>query len=475
MRYISFVLLQLFCINLSIANCETFTGTYFVNPIVHSPKLIYNFQTDTTIYTLDFSKFGNAPEGISSSLTGTVDGIVSTILKNIIIVDSFTVNSFDGADIVDFDIKSITYVVSYCGLYAIDMTKLQSNLNPGMDNYLQGCSFNKIKFSPSNNIIVGPIDVPCTSQNMNLLSCELPTLISLINYLNNYAQTVLNIDITKYKHRLAMLPVGNACTFGGLGDVGCASFCNTWYNGNSGLQLEVIAHELGHNLGLMHSTTPGYEYGDGSCIMGLSVGARCFNAPQSWKLNVSYPLITYDDLSLTSSVWNIWTIYEIMFQPNSFIKINPTWSSSFPSSMSYYISYRSKYGYDSNLLPQWINQVYIHQFSRETNVFDFTKPVLITQLNSSYTQHILFDIGVIVNYIDMTPPTSAKIKLCRQYDPSLCTESIVNQSPSNPPYVSTPPPNPSSPPPFVSYNYPPPPRPISDTETLVCQCRVQRT
>lgn len=474
MKYLLFVLLQLFSINLCIANNETFTGTYFVNPVVRSSKLIYNFQTDTTIYTLDFSKFGNAPEGISSSLTGTVDGIISTVLKNTIIVDSFTVNSFDGADIVDFDIKSIAYVVSFCGLYAIDMTKMQSNWNPGMNNYLQGCSFNKITFNPAKNIIVGPIDVPCTSQNMNLLSCDLTTLISLANYLNNYAQTVLNIDITKYKHRLVMLPVGNTCTFGGLGDVGCASFCNSWYNGNSGLQLEVIAHELGHNLGLMHSTTPGNEYGDGSCIMGLSIGARCFNAPQSWKLNVSYPLVTYDDFTLTSNIWNIWTIYEIMFIPNSFIKINPTWSSSFPSSMSYYISYRSKYGYDANLLPQWIDQVYIHQFSRETNIFDYTKPVLISQLNSSYTQHILFDIGVIVNYINMSVPTSATIKLCRQYDPSLCTDSVViNQSPSYPSDKSPPPPNPSSPP-SVSYYYPPPPQ-ISDTETLVCQCRVQKT
>ena len=33
------------------------------------------------------------------------------------------------------------------------------------------------------------------------------------------------------------------------------------------LGLGTAFHELGHNLGLQHSTTPGNEYGDNSCVM----------------------------------------------------------------------------------------------------------------------------------------------------------------------------------------------------------------
>ena len=53
------------------------------------------------------------------------------------------------------------------------------------------------------------------------------------------------------------------------------------------MQLDVTFHELGHNFGLQHSTTPGNEYGDCSCAMGACASLRCFNAVQSWILGWS--------------------------------------------------------------------------------------------------------------------------------------------------------------------------------------------
>ena len=49
-------------------------------------------------------------------------------------------------------------------------------------------------------------------------------------------------------------------------------------------------HELGHNLGNMHSSTYSDEYGDCTCAMAACYGYRCYNAPQMWRLGWNKPL-----------------------------------------------------------------------------------------------------------------------------------------------------------------------------------------
>ena len=43
--------------------------------------------------------------------------------------------------------------------------------------------------------------------------------------------------------------------------------CPLPYSDSYALRLDTLFHELGHNSGLLHSTTPGNEYGDCSCAM----------------------------------------------------------------------------------------------------------------------------------------------------------------------------------------------------------------
>ena len=40
------------------------------------------------------------------------------------------------------------------------------------------------------------------------------------------------------------------------------------------LSLATASHELGHNFGMQHSTTPNNEYGDGSCVMSTCCNIR---------------------------------------------------------------------------------------------------------------------------------------------------------------------------------------------------------
>jgi hypothetical protein len=88
-------------------------------------------------------------------------------------------------------------------------------------------------------------------------------------------------DLSKY-NRFGYLFPRNACPFSGMG-----SAENTWYNGR--LYVKLVAHELGHTYGLVHSNTwecgttcTIVEYGDPYDTMGNGVGD--FNAFEKFSI-----------------------------------------------------------------------------------------------------------------------------------------------------------------------------------------------
>lgn len=117
------------------------------------------------------------------------------------------------------------------------------------------------------------------------------------------AATNAGINLSNYNRFIYAFPSTDSCGWWGLGTVG-GNPSHAWINGS--LELRVVGHETGHNLGLYHShslecgaTTIGsgctkYEYGDTVDIMGSAAGH--YNAYQKewlgWLNYGSSPPVT---------------------------------------------------------------------------------------------------------------------------------------------------------------------------------------
>ncbi|MFY8275182.1 Ig-like domain-containing protein [Pseudoalteromonas sp. SSDWG2] len=89
------------------------------------------------------------------------------------------------------------------------------------------------------------------------------------------------VDLNQYQRRVYMLPKNSACSWLGQGTIG-GTPSTSWINGE--LNLKIIGHELGHNLGLRHAKrlNCGFDiydeqclvsnYGDSLDVMGKSEG-----------------------------------------------------------------------------------------------------------------------------------------------------------------------------------------------------------
>ena len=85
------------------------------------------------------------------------------------------------------------------------------------------------------------------------------------------------VNLSLYRHRVFVLPnTGSlpSCSWAGIANVGCGTFCRAWIAGSTGM---IFTHELGHNLNMAHAgSDPGNDgtidsvYGDYSDPMGSS-------------------------------------------------------------------------------------------------------------------------------------------------------------------------------------------------------------
>jgi hypothetical protein len=186
-------------------------------------------------------------------------------------------------------------------------------------------------------------------------------------YATESAAEAAGVDLSLYRHRVFVLPNTSnlpACSWAGVANVGCGTFCRAWIAGSSGM---IYAHELGHNLNMAHAgTDPENDgtinnvYGDYSDPMGGATSSwYLFNAghmdQMGWYGGIPGAVTTL----MGSGTYDI-----------AAIGMDP-WTSGAPAALKiykpdtkdyYYLSYRQPIGDFNQLSTTYTKGVNVHRY-----------------------------------------------------------------------------------------------------------------
>ena len=183
-------------------------------------------------------------------------------------------------------------------------------------------------------------DVTTTSVTVE----QVPCYIANLSYEIDPLVEAQGFDLSAYSH--IMYVSEQTCPYGGRAELAGTRFHTDYCSAVS-----IAAHELGHNLGLMHSSYNGSEYGDTGCVMGI--GYAELNAPH--RDNLDWMASSIERKSGTYSLSPLETdsptedqIIKVKIRRNHY----------------YYFSYRAAIGpFQTNL--NYIDHLSIHSWSGE--------------------------------------------------------------------------------------------------------------
>jgi hypothetical protein len=173
------------------------------------------------------------------------------------------------------------------------------------------------------------------------------------------------VDPSAYQHRMYVIPAAVGCYWAGLGYLHClpGTPCRAWakaYNAFPCAYPDILAHELGHNIGLQHSSSANLDgtndcgYCDTSDVMGYAIGTlRGINAPHRGYLGW-----LGDGRIVDGASGGVFTISALGIQSPSnpqAVKIVP------PDGGTYWLSYRAPIGYDTQLETRYFNTLSVHR------------------------------------------------------------------------------------------------------------------
>jgi len=192
-------------------------------------------------------------------------------------VTTLNPNQLPAATAVTGDQKTLVIVANFtdvnvtCSIASITDIMFTDPNGQSVDGVYRDNSNDCVSFSGT---VVGPytIDFPSTGVCDPALWAEAAQA----------AAVAAGVNTASYPRKVYVLPA-NSCPMSGYGSVGGAT-SEAWVF-NCGIR-RLYQHELGHNLGMMHASSPGNEYGDNTDPMGIYVIQKVFgfNAPHRQQM-----------------------------------------------------------------------------------------------------------------------------------------------------------------------------------------------